>query len=123
MPRSPSRASLSDFFLEHLAGVLDAFLLIRIGLTEGSDISRNLTDQLPVNTLHGNVSLTLNLHVDSIGQIEQDKMKFRSSIYSEGRVVTTCIDGYKFVIVRATKSVAITQSFEEKDGISVPSKC
>ena len=67
--------------------------------------------------------LWCNVAFSEIREIEQDKMKFRSSIYSEGRVVTTCIDGYKFVIVRATESVAITQSFEEKDGISVPSKC
>ena len=67
--------------------------------------------------------LWCNVAFTEIREIEQDKMKYRNSNYATSRIVTTCIDGYKFVIVRATESVAITQSFEEKDGISVPSKC
>ena len=67
--------------------------------------------------------LWCNVAFTEIREIEQDKMKYRNSNYATSRIVTTCIDGYKFVIVRATESVAITQAFEEKDGISVPSKC
>ncbi len=67
--------------------------------------------------------LWCNVAFTEIREIEQDKMKYRKSDYATSRVVTTCIDGYKFVIVRATESIAITQAFEEKDGISVPSKC
>jgi len=56
-------------------------------------------------------------------QIEQDRMIFPNSNYTAARVITACIDGYKFVIVRANKSISTTQAFEEKDGRSVPSKC
>ena len=67
--------------------------------------------------------LWCNVAFTEIREIEQNKMKYRKSNYANSRVVTTCIDGYKFVTVRAPDAVAITQAFEEKDGISVPSKC
>ena len=58
-----------------------------------------------------------------IRQLEQTRQTYRNSDYSSGRIVINCIDGYKFVTVRAHYSVSITQAFEEKDGRSVPSKC
>ena len=67
--------------------------------------------------------LWCNVAFTEIREIEQDKMKYRKSDYATSRVVTTCIDGYKFVIVRATESIAITQAFEIRGDQSLPAVC
>ena len=41
----------------------------------------------------------------------------------ETNVATTCIDGYKFVIVRGVRAVSIVQVYEVRDGKSIPAKC
>ena len=40
-------------------------------------------------------------------------------------VSTICVDGYKFVSARIVQStrVSMVQSFEERDGKSLPAKC
>jgi len=55
-------------------------------------------------------------------EISETKVKF-SSQYTSSDLQTRCVDGYKYVIIRAPDAVSIVQAFEEKNGNSVPSKC
>ena len=47
--------------------------------------------------------------------------------YSSSRLQTTCVDGYKFVIVRGPKSISVVQFWEQVRGVpgtaSQPAKC
>ena len=61
-----------------------------------------------------------------ITKIDGDEVKLEGNY--TGGVTKTCVDGYKFIIVRGPKSkgpetIAVTQAFEIVDGKSLPSKC
>ena len=56
-------------------------------------------------------------------QMEVAWQDYRHAHLMNGVVVVTCIDGYKFVTVRANKSISVTQAFEERNGKSLPTKC
>src|SRR5262245_11779707 len=52
-------------FLESLAGVPDALLLVRIRLLETSDVCGHLSDQLTINSAHHQLGLLVDRDVDS----------------------------------------------------------
>ncbi len=53
--------------------------------------------------------------------IENELMNLKD--YDSSSVATACIDGYKFVIVRGTRAISVTQFYKEVDGKSLPEKC
>ena len=57
-----------------------------------------------------------------IRQIEKSKIQFKGGYDSSG-VTTFCVDGYKFVAVRAPEAISVTQVFEIREGQSLPSEC
>ena len=59
-------------------------------------------------------------------EIEESAIRFGDN-YSSSRLQTTCVDGYKFVIVRGPKSISVVQFWEQVRGVpgtaSQPAKC
>ena len=55
-------------------------------------------------------------------EIKESKVSWGNN-HPSTQLQTRCVDGYKYVIIRAEDAVSIVQAFEEKNGNSVPSKC
>ena len=62
------------------------------------------------------VILSLSLMFGGEGNAKVRELSYKA--YNWGRVITVCVDGYKFLVSNST-----VQMFEEKNGKSVPSKC
>ena len=55
--------------------------------------------------------------------MEKQIMKQNYGRPDSSSIATACIDGYKFVIVRGTRAISVTQFYKEVDGKSLPAKC
>src|SRR5262249_52392585 len=79
MSRQPWRAllrpRLAGLLLQHLAGVADALLLVRIRLAQPPDVGRDLSDQLPVDAGHGDVGLFVDRDVYPRRDVEDDGVR------------------------------------------------
>src|SRR4051812_6203088 len=75
--RSMSRllgAGLADLLLQHFAGVADTLLLVGIRLAHPADVRRDLPDQLPIDTGHGDVRLLVDGDVDAARDVEDHRV-------------------------------------------------
>src|SRR5713101_5413028 len=61
---------LPGLFLQHLAGVADAFLLVGIGLAQAPDVRGDLSAQLAIHTRDGDVGLLVDEDVDPYRNVE-----------------------------------------------------
>jgi hypothetical protein len=55
-------------------------------------------------------------------QIEKGKIRFLGG-YDASGVTSFCVDGYKFVAVRAPEAISVTQAFEIRGDQSLPAVC
>ena len=62
-----------------------------------------------------------NIGFAEVRKIEESRIRLGNT-YS-AVVQTRCVDGYKFVIVRAKTLQSVVQFFERVDGVSLPVKC
>jgi hypothetical protein len=62
-----------------------------------------------------------NIGFAEIREIEDGSLRIRD--HTTSRVVTVSVDGYKFVVVRGTRAISVTQFHEERNGKSLPAKC
>src|SRR5688572_9449099 len=70
-----SGSCLPDLLLQDLAHVAHALLLVGVGLAQPADVRRNLADHLAVRARHRDVGLLVDRDVDSVGNVEHDRMR------------------------------------------------
>src|SRR2546430_6558314 len=69
------RPRLAGLLLQHLAGVADALLLVRIRLAQPPDVRRHLSHELAVDARHRDVRLLVDRDVDASRDVEHHRVR------------------------------------------------